>query len=379
MQLEKVTYFKNLDGLRAIAAFAVVFAHLAYWFEFPETPSYQTLKFLLAFNGEWGGRLGVIFFFVLSGFLITYLMYAEQAKYGKVNLGNFYLRRVLRIWPLYYLTLLIGFIIYPLFVQLAGGAHHENASLFLYAIFAANFDHIYNYFPSTNLLGVQWSVAVEEQFYLIWPVIFIYFNRSKNFFFLLLGLILLSELFYIKAGSRLNAGDYHFGSCLRYLSIGGLLGYICYNKTEQLLYILNKISKPLIILIYISCLTIIMLQNVITETFSAYKYIYHIIPALFFSFVIVEQNFSKHSFFKIGALPWLSWLGRISYGIYLTHMVAINIVIALFSKSQDYLLIKMILSILLTIIISHLSYTYFEKYFLSLKEKFSLSLIKKPV
>lgn len=379
MQLEKVTYFKNLDGLRAIAAFAVVFAHLSYWFEFPKTTFYQTLNFFMAFNGEWGGRLGVIFFFILSGFLITYLMYVEQAKHEKVNLVYFYLRRILRIWPLYYLTLVIGFIVYPLCIQFAGGSHHENASWFLYVIFATNFDHIYNSFPSTNLLGVQWSVAVEEQFYLIWPIIFILFNKNTKFPFILLGLILLSELFYIKAGSRLNAGDYHFGSCLRYLSIGGLLGYICYNKTEQLLSILNKITKPIVVLIYVSCLTIMMFQNVITASFSSYKYIYDVVPALFFSFVIIEQNFSKNSFFKIGSVNWLSGLGKISYGIYLTHMIAINIVIAMFSKSEDYLLIKILLSVVITIIISKLSYTYIEKYFLSLKDKFSLSHTKKTL
>lgn len=373
MQETRITHFNNLDGLRALAAFAVVFAHLSYWFEFPDTTFYSTLKFLMAFNGEWGGRLGVIFFFVLSGFLITYLLYVEQSKFGKVSLVFFYIRRVLRIWPLYYLTLLIGFVIYPTCVHLFSTVpFHENASWWMYAIFATNFDHIYHYFPSTNILGVQWSVAVEEQFYLIWPVIFIFFNRKKNFPLVLLALIFISELFFVVLGSRLNAGDYHFGSCLRYLAMGGLLGYICYQKLDRLEAVFDKISKTTTIIIYIVCLTIIMLQNPITAQFSYYKYMYHLVPMLFFSFVIIEQNFSKNSFYKIGNIPVLAWLGKISYGIYLTHMVAINIVIALFSKSQDYILLKLLLSVVLTVFISHVSYTYFEKYFLSLKDKFAL-------
>lgn len=366
MNQQKPLYFENLDGLRAIAAFAVIFAHISYWFEYPTTHFFVALKSVFSYNGA-GGRLGVIFFFVLSGFLITYLMFLEQAKNGKLNIPHFYKRRILRIWPLYYLTLIVGFIIYPLCVWLFGNVHQEGANWLLYSIFAANFDHIYNYFPATNILGVQWSVSVEEQFYLLWPLVFVFFNKKKIFPFVLIAFILISELFSILVASHLKAGDYHFGSCFKYLSFGGLIAYLCYNKTESINFFLHKINRWLCFLIYFTCIMLMFFQNELTKTFASYNYLYHIIPILFFGFVIVEQNFSKNSFFKIGNFPLLNWLGKISYGLYLTHMIAINIVIGFFTKSSDFVLLKGLLSILLTILISYFSYNYFEKYFLSFK------------
>lgn len=375
MSKNKPVFFKNLDGLRAIAAFAVIFAHLTYWFDYPDTEFFGTLKFFLSFGGGNGGRLGVIFFFILSGFLITFLMYDEQANCGKLNVLNFYARRILRIWPLYYMSLVVGFIIYPWIVQLFGNVHHENASGLWYSIFAANFDHIYHGYPSTGILGVQWSVAVEEQFYLLWPLLFFLFNKKRYFPIILMVIIFLSELFSAKVTSLLPAGDYHFASCIRYLSFGGLIAFFCYHKIEQVKLLLLKINKSVIVFIYLACFTLMILQNTFSQIFSSYQYLYHIIPVLFFGFVIIEQNFSENSFFKIGSFPLLNWLGKISFGLYLTHMVAINIVLGMFPKSPDYVFLKVLLSISICILISYLSYTYVEKYFLSFKNKFSFATI----
>lgn len=324
----------------------------------------------MSFGGNLG-RIGVICFFVLSGFLITYLMYTEQAKEGKLNIPFFYIRRILRIWPLYFMTLLVGFVIYPLILKAGGNPHHENASWFMYSVFAANFDHIYNQFPTSNMLGVQWSVAVEEQFYLVWPVLFVLLNRSKIFPWFLGFIILSSELFSIRIGSHIAGGDYHFLSCIRYLSYGALLAYWSYHKTGLLLFVLNRIKKSITILIYIGCIVLMTLQNFLTEMFPAYIYFYHIIPVVFFSFIIAEQNFSEKSFFKIGNSRTLTWLGKISYGLYLTHMIAINIVVSILPKNPNYALPGALLAFILCVAISHFSYMYIEKYFLSWKEKFS--------
>ena len=130
------------------------------------------------FNGTHGGRFGVIFFFVLSGFLITYLMFIEKSKTGQFKLGHFYVRRALRIWPLYFFSLIIGFVLYPMAVSYSGFSHDENANLTWYSLFIANFDHIYHGFPTANILGVHWSVCVEEQFYLIWPILIIFLAKK---------------------------------------------------------------------------------------------------------------------------------------------------------------------------------------------------------
>lgn len=368
---DKIIYFKNLDGLRAIAAFSVIFFHISFWFTYPKTDFYDLLIFALAFGGN-GGDLGVTFFFILSGFLITYLMFKEQSENGKLNILFFYFRRILRIWPLYYITLLVGFLIYPLISSLAGHPSTENASTLLYSIFAVNFDHIYNGSTNNGILGVQWSVAIEEQFYLLWPLLFYFFSKKNIFPFLLLVVIFISELFFIKAASW-EVKYYHLISNFRFLAFGGLLAYLCYFQREWVDYVMKKISRKINFSLYIICVLLLLFQHKLLVTYLNYKYLSHLLPFLFFGFVITEQNFSNNSFFKIGSFRMLNWLGKISYGLYLTHMIAIYIVIGLFPvANSEYVGLKIILTVALTISISYLSYTYIELFFLSLKNKFSV-------
>ncbi|MFM2190419.1 MAG: hypothetical protein RL491_805 [Bacteroidota bacterium] len=367
-----VKYFENLDGLRAIAAFAVVFAHISSWFDFPDKISFKVLKFFLYFNGTHGGRFGVIFFFVLSGFLITYLMFIEKSKTGRFKLGNFYVRRALRIWPLYFFSLIIGFVLYPMILENSGLAHDENASLTWYSLFIANFDHIYHGFPTANILGVHWSVCVEEQFYLLWPLVFIACGQSKHFPWVCVGLILSSEIFHALVSSKLHGGDYHFISCVRYLSLGGLLAWFAFHRRLKLEDMLARISKQKTRVIYVLCISILLLEIPISNIFPGYKKLFHVIPMFFFAFVIAEQNFGKNSFFKISSIPILSWLGKISYSVYLLHMVAINTIFLLFTNSSDFVIAKAISAVLLTVLIAHLSYKYIESPFLKLKNKFNV-------
>ena len=220
-------------------------------------------------------------------------------------------------------------------------------------------------------LPVYWGfigVFLLKSSFIFYGLYCLFFLTKKKIFpFVLIAFILISELFSILVASHLKAGDYHFGSCFKYLSFGALIAYLCYNKIESINFLLLKINRWLSLLIYFTCIMLMFLQNELTIFFAFYNYLYHIIPILFFGFVIVEQNFSKNSFFKIGNFALLNWLGKISYGLYLTHMIAINIVIGLFTKNADFVLLKGLLSILLTILISYFSYNYFEKHFLSLK------------
>src|SRR5690606_24976945 len=90
-----------------------------------------------------------------------------------ISLKNFYIRRILRIWPLFYLCVFIGFVVFPVVKSYFGKMPDENAGLLYYIFFINNFDFINNWplFPDALILVVLWSIAVEEQFYLIWPVI----------------------------------------------------------------------------------------------------------------------------------------------------------------------------------------------------------------
>jgi peptidoglycan/LPS O-acetylase OafA/YrhL len=361
----KKIYFENLDGLRAIAAISVMLTHIATWIP-SEGKIYTSIKKIISFSGN-GGNYGVIFFFVLSGFLITYLLFHEKETNNKINIRMFYLRRILRIWPLYYLTIFIGFYLYPVFYP----EELITASKIYYGLFMANFDHIYNGVSGSGILGVHWSVSVEEQFYLFWPLIFlIRDHKIKIIIFFLL--FILSQLFYIQQ-TDWNYSKYHFLSCIRYLGFGAIIGYIAYFELDKIKILFTRIPKILIFFIYIVCVSYLFYSRELNQMSGIFDRLSELLPFIFFSFVILEQNYNENSIFKIGRYRILTWLGKISYGIYLIHMIAITIINSFFSEyGSNYFILKSLLSVFLTLLISHLSYIYFERYFLNIKTKFTI-------
>jgi len=154
-------YFKNLDGFRSVAALAVVFQHTMNGLgDFYPGPLDVIINKLTKY-----GELGVQFFFVLSGFLITYLLQTEKARLGRIDLPKFYLRRVLRIWPLFFSVLIIAIVILPFL----GAKSVDN--WWLYPSFLSNFDRLIDS-SSNAMANITWSVSIEEQFYLFWPLLF---------------------------------------------------------------------------------------------------------------------------------------------------------------------------------------------------------------
>ncbi|HET9503954.1 MAG TPA: acyltransferase family protein [Hymenobacter sp.] len=101
-------FFPNLDGLRFLAFFAVFLFHSLYT---PDAGIAASSLYQVPYQLTRVGDLGVNFFFVLSGFLITYLLLSEKQLMGRVAIGAFYMRRILRIWPLYFVVVFIGFVV----------------------------------------------------------------------------------------------------------------------------------------------------------------------------------------------------------------------------------------------------------------------------
>src|SRR5881628_2466461 len=138
------THLPALDGLRAVAVFTVIVYH----FGIAAVP----------------GDLGVSAFFVLSGFLITWLLLREHAANGTVSLTRFYTRRVLRIFPAYYAFLALSFAIDHLRHDPWSPALRNSAIVYL-----INYFNAFNGHPNTSIAHA-WSLAIEEQFYLLWPL-----------------------------------------------------------------------------------------------------------------------------------------------------------------------------------------------------------------
>ena len=178
---EKIIFLSGLNGLRAIAAIAVVISHI--------TLAFDTFKsdfrlFGTDKNGNPNSYLlasyGVTIFFVLSGFLITYLLMHEKEK-KPINIKSFYIRRILRIWPLYYFYLVIVLIT----VYVINDSVVDFKTLFFVIFFSANIPSVLG----SNLPYMHhfWSIGVEEQFYLFWPALV---KKSKNNLVLILILLI---------------------------------------------------------------------------------------------------------------------------------------------------------------------------------------------
>ena len=108
---------------------------------------------------------------------------------GSFNISGFYWRRTLRIWPLYFTTVLFGFFIFQTLVNSVGGEIEETANVWYYLFFLGNFNSIINGAPVSGTLSVLWSIAIEEQFYLFWPILLLFFKKHRLALFIILLLI----------------------------------------------------------------------------------------------------------------------------------------------------------------------------------------------
>jgi peptidoglycan/LPS O-acetylase OafA/YrhL len=175
---ENRVYFKGLDGLRAIGALSVVFGHI----ELIKSDFTVPNLLHLPFYKNTSGHLGVILFFVLSGFLITYLLMVEKNKFKTISIKRFYFRRILRIWPIYYLILLLLLFVFPNIIQLPYNAKPEFANLL------DNYPTLLIFFlmaPNLMCFGIPGigggfhlsSIGTEEQFYIFWPWLIKWFKN----------------------------------------------------------------------------------------------------------------------------------------------------------------------------------------------------------
>ena len=377
------TYFKNLDALRFLAFLVVFVSHIVLFLGY-EGKGTLFNKYKNIFLAQ--GDLGVSFFFVLSGFLITFFLFSEKDKNGFISFYNFYIKKFLRIFPVYFLVVLLGFfVIYPLVLK--SGFYFPFSSIApiktlpWYLLFIVNFKMA---FSSVNslVLAVLWAVSVEVQFYIVWPILVSYLSL-KNILRFILILISISFLYRFFYYDNYNIVKYSTFSVMSDLAIGALVAYVM-MYTNKIKNSIEAMPKWQIASVYICGIFICLFRNFLPDISSGftYRFLYTLLPVIvsvFFAFIILEQNLAKYSFVKFGRFKLFNYLGIRSYGLYCYHLVSLFIVLYVFGmfKTQsphDSILlfaIETILVLLLTILLSVISYTYFEKKFLTLKNKFS--------
>jgi len=371
-------FFENLNGLRFVGALSVFLFHCftlgrEIWGDFFQTPIFKSLSKVFS-----KGHHGVGLFFVLSGFLITYLLLHEAKKNKTINAFGFFMRRLLRIWPLYFLIVLFGFFLFPM---LPFGDTTTNSFLH-YSLFLSNFEEIWNgWRDSINFLTVTWSVSIEEQFYMAWVALIAVipaFRRGKyfNWYFLLLILTSVVFRFLVITGDssailQERTLYFHTLSVLSDLAIGGYLSYLCFHYAipEKL----KNLARWNILLIYLLGTATILFSRILFVDFGIV--FERIAIGLFFAFIIFEQVYCVNSFFKADKLPGFFKLGEISYGLYMYHCIVIFYVQHLFvqmewTNSLAGFIGFILMSGIVTYAISYISYRLIEKPILGLKRFF---------
>jgi peptidoglycan/LPS O-acetylase OafA/YrhL len=358
-------YIKGLDTLRAFAIFFVILEH--WWLPIDIEP-HKTLYFWIKGLVPDGG-FGVHLFFVLSGFLITSILLNAKINdphnKGKI-IKSFFVRRFLRIFPVYYLTIII--------LVIACYPFTEN-SLIWHLFYMSNILTFTT--QSWNNFSHTWSLAVEEQFYLIWPW-FIIFIKDKYIKYVLLIAILIGVIttVYTMVIQHNWAGFVLMPSCMQAFGLGGLYAYLQINgKTKSYSkFIFFALPIALLLHFYLSFSP---------EKSSDYGFCFLTINSIISIWLIDRVINNKSVWINNFILEnrFLNKIGQISYGIYLFHFVFgffyDMLIKALFSQKADLEITLLdwknayFIKLVLLILVSLISFHMFEKPILKLKERFN--------
>lgn len=354
-------YRPELDGLRGISIL-LVFVHHIYA---PLLP---------------GGFLGVDIFFVLSGFLITSLLLQEWHRSGSISIKNFYIRRALRLLPA--ITLLsVALAVFALFLndQLAGKTYH---GIWLALSYVSNWLYAFRLDSADNPLGVTWSLAIEEQFYLFWPLVLRFALRSTKLTrrglvlitVALIGLVILHRAWLMNQAAPVERLYYASDTRADAILIGCLVAFLfSWNLLPQ------ATAFKIVVKAFSVLAVAFLVYMAITATWDDLL-MYHSLVLTLISLsagVLVVGILILPSRFIKAVLQFvpLVWIGRISYGLYLWHWPVKWFVYRQGngpgSKSQ------MMIAILISVLLPTLSYYLVEKRFLRWKGRFT-ALAAKP-
>jgi peptidoglycan/LPS O-acetylase OafA/YrhL len=366
-------HFKGFNSLRFFAAFLVVLHHGETICAKNSLPHLGNLPLFK------NGATAVEFFFVLSGFLITALLLHEAEKKQTIRIGNFYMRRILRIWPLYFFIFLLGVFFVPFVFNILNlPLPHQfpmPESAVLYCLFLPN---LVNAFFGGGLLTPLWSIGVEEQFYLLWAPLVKFFRQKLLWIFLLI--ILSRILFYVFyfAQEEKNA-IMLFGQSLQFecMAVGGLAAYCL--KYERFLAKLWQFEWHFGILILMK----IFFHEYILSSFWGEIYNFMLFSPVFrtsiwsiiFAGFILCTGMKPRSVFRCDFFLFEK-LGEWSYGIYMYHLLVLNFVVLILKKiplpsgELYFFLAYFSLTFSLLLVVSAVSFHFFEQKFLKIKEKY---------
>lgn len=348
MKSNKV-HIPGFTEIRGIAAMVVLISHIDQFSGILGIPSIKISERNIADHA-------VTVFFVLSGFLITHLLIEEKNKIKDINIKKFYIRRILRIWPAYYTTIVISLILLstPLFKFPEFGI---TIGISGFVAMVPNLIYVLGYtFLGTSPL---WSIGVEEQFYLVWPWLVKKSRRLMSIVLTIIFLYVLTKLlvyyFLPKSGLFVLIKLTRF-DCM---AIGAIFAINLENeKFKKIVFHKATQTCALIILLLPFLFKIIFFANIEIEVISLASAVW-----------IINTGFNEKSFIKVESTV-IQYLGKISYGIYVYHLIIIYLV----SKISliDHVVVSYVVIITAVIIFARLSYWLIESPILKLKDRYSL-------
>ena len=380
-------YYPGLDGLRAIAIALVYGYHdtmldllgqVAGLFEvaaaFTIDPLLESAGFgAISFRVEgWlvgpfriNGWVGVQMFFVLSGFLIATLLLRERERFGRVDIRAFWVRRGLRIWPLYYLIVAVGFGVMPWIGPNRVGVDYGTAygvHVPWFLTFLGNWSMAFLGPPPLDAITVLWSVCVEEQFYLFVPLLI----GARWRLAIVVGSIctaIVARSLMASWGLKGVVLSYNLLTNLDAPMAGVLLALVARERPS--------ILRPGWAWRSLVAVGIVGMFAMTLGRGGPWREAFERVGIWIWSLglVVLAASTTERSTAWLRK-PWMVWLGRISYGIYLFHEIAIALTLGLEARLPDFSDKRLLLAVfspLLTIAMAAGSYRWIERPFLRLK------------
>jgi len=344
------------------------------------------------FNLHLHGWMGVDLFLCLSSYLITKLLYLEWKSKHSVSIKDFYIRRILRIWPLYFLICLLGFLIFPIFGWFGtyyGDAAHQiliQTYLWPYLLFVGNWAASLHAYPTYHLLQPLWTISLEEQYYLIGPLLLVLARFEKKTVFKL-SLLLLVFTFAARGGALMMGTQFPtIWVCTLTRLDPFVLGTCLALFEDELILFTKRFSAMEFLLAGIALLAdIIFFVDEEKQTISSiWQYFLMDLGFCCLIFSITRLDNLKR-FFSY----WIFvQLGKISYGLYVYHILAYLLTGAALTWMMVHIRMRftifsfeamnLIMGFVFAVGISFISYHYFEKLFLKLKRRFT-TIESRPV
>ncbi|HVN94246.1 MAG TPA: acyltransferase [Terriglobales bacterium] len=354
-------YRPELDGLRFFAFLAV------FWFHFPSDPAFFYSHYhipvwlgqLLMYSPS-AGQHGVDLFFALSAYLITELLMREKDERGSLDVRSFYIRRILRIWPLYYLTIIVFEV-----VSLLIPSHPFPFPYFLaFSLLAGNWGVIV--FHKAFIFATLWSVSIEEQFYLLWPPVVARLTRRGIAGAAVLMIVVANLTRVVMLLAHCKETAVYFSTLVRLDEIAGgiLLAVLLRHRVPNLRNWIRMIllGAAILCVVITGYLKTIHPQAIKADILVSYSASAACCTLIVYS--VLGMRLKSKS---------LRYLGKISYGLYVFHIACIQLVDKYFKMDPRLIhaLLKPIFSLGLTILVSALSYRFIESPFLKLKRHFT--------